>query len=370
MQVKVVDQRVEVQLSGEQKTVLPWFERTELLESPLAKVDQEDLMETSRTLLPELYSMSIDGEVVVGQVTRVQSFPDFGPGNPETSLQFDIEYSLAAKPRTVGVVWHDFDLLGEAKKRKLPLMLDAEDEFDFRTLLPEEPESIWHAGAAPKISAPEFFEEQPVLESATVPLLSLGLLALTAASLFFTRPKAGRPRCPRAVPIGLLFGAALCWNVARVPSPFMRRISLPAANEAAELFERLHRNIYAAFDSHSEDQIYDVLARSVDLEILDGIYADVYESLILRDEGGAISQVESVDVLEREVFLGSGDQPEFDVDWCWTVRGVVTHWGHQHQRVNRYRARYNVGLVNGAWRIRSVEVTEQERLPLEEDEDV
>lgn len=370
MQVKVVEQRIEVQLAGEQGTVLPWFELAGPLDSPLGKADEERLVIASQAILGELYSMAIDGELQVGQVVRVQSFPEFGPGNPEPSLQIDIVYSLISEPRTVGVVWHDFELLGEDSKAKLPLMLDAEDEFDFRVLIPEEPESIWHAGSAPKITAPEFFEEQPVLESATLPLLSLVLLALTTATLFFTRPRAGSRRCPRFVPLVLLGGAALSWNVARVPSPFIAKISVPAAEEAAALFERLHRNIYSAFDSHSEDQIYDVLARSVDLEILDSIYGDVYESLILREEGGAISEVESVEVLEREVFLGEGDEPEFDVDWCWTVKGVVTHWGHQHRRINRYRARYNVGLVNGAWRIRSVDVREQERIQLEDGEDV
>ncbi len=370
MQVKVVEQRVEVQLSGEQLTMSPWFNQTDPLESPLDPAKGAMLLEAGQALLGDLYSLTVDGELVAGKVTRVQSFPDFGPGNPEPSLQFDIVHSLSSEPRTVGIVWNAFDRLGEGDASKLPLVLDAEDEFDFRTLVLEEPESIWHSGSARRIVAPEFFEEEPVFEAATIPALSLSLILVAIlATISSARARQGRTKLAPIVSVVLLAGAALSWNIGRIPSPFARTISLPAAEEATALFERLHRNIYSAFDSHSEDQIYDVLVRSVDLGILDQIYGDVYESLIMRDEGGAISQVESVDVLERQVFLGDGEEPEFDVDWRWTVKGVVTHYGHQHQRVNRYRAKYNVGLVNGAWKIRSVEIQEQERVPLEEDND-
>ena len=52
------------------------------------------------------------------------------------------------------------------------------------------------------------------------------------------------------------------------------------------------RNIYGAFDAASEDEIYDLLATSVDTALLDELYGEIYESLILRSEGGAVCRIE------------------------------------------------------------------------------
>jgi len=40
----------------------------------------------------------------------------------------------------------------------------------------------------------------------------------------------------------------------------------------------------------------------------------------------------------------------------------VTHFGHRHSRQNRYDARVGIEPVDGTWKIRSIEVLEQERL--------
>ena len=90
--------------------------------------------------------------------------------------------------------------------------------------------------------------------------------------------------------------------------------------------------MYDAFSARSESEVYDILAVTVDAEILDELYAEVYESLILRDEGGAVSKVEGIDVLERDVALDADGAPAFDVDWSWRVHGLVSHWGHLHRR--------------------------------------
>jgi hypothetical protein len=41
---------------------------------------------------------------------------------------------------------------------------------------------------------------------------------------------------------------------------------------------------------------------------------------------------------------------------------MVTHFGHRHFRQNRYDARVGIVPVEGTWKIRSIEVLEQERL--------
>jgi len=41
----------------------------------------------------------------------------------------------------------------------------------------------------------------------------------------------------------------------------------------------------------------------------------------------------------------------------------VGHWGHVHQRVNRYDADLTVEVIDGAWRITELDVLQEERLP-------
>ena len=46
----------------------------------------------------------------------------------------------------------------------------------------------------------------------------------------------------------------------------------------------------------------------------------------------------------------------------WNVAGSVGHWGHIHQRINQYEARFVVKEIDGAWRIVELEVLQEERL--------
>ena len=44
------------------------------------------------------------------------------------------------------------------------------------------------------------------------------------------------------------------------------------------------------------------------------------------------------------------------------VVGSVGHWGHIHQRRNRYTAEFTVRPVDGAWKIMGLELLDEERL--------
>ncbi|MBW2386730.1 MAG: hypothetical protein JRG92_24125, partial [Deltaproteobacteria bacterium] len=46
----------------------------------------------------------------------------------------------------------------------------------------------------------------------------------------------------------------------------------------------------------------------------------------------------------------------------WKVRGSVGHWGHIHQRSNRYRAELTVAPVEERWKLTALEILEEERL--------
>jgi len=52
----------------------------------------------------------------------------------------------------------------------------------------------------------------------------------------------------------------------------------------------------------------------------------------------------------------------FRVDAGWVVGGSVGHWGHIHQRRNRYRAELTVQPIDGHWKITGMEVRSEERI--------
>jgi hypothetical protein len=41
---------------------------------------------------------------------------------------------------------------------------------------------------------------------------------------------------------------------------------------------------------------------------------------------------------------------------------MVTHFGHRHFRQNRYQAAMEIVALAGTWKIRTIEVLEQERV--------
>jgi hypothetical protein len=46
----------------------------------------------------------------------------------------------------------------------------------------------------------------------------------------------------------------------------------------------------------------------------------------------------------------------------WTAMGTVGHWGHQHTRVNRYKAKVTVKPIGTEWKLTDLEVVEERRL--------
>ncbi|MBF0502710.1 MAG: SEL1-like repeat protein [Candidatus Riflebacteria bacterium] len=148
-----------------------------------------------------------------------------------------------------------------------------------------------------------------------------------------------------------------------LPSPFRAPSPTVSATEAVEIFSSLHRNVYRAFDYPNESDIYDTLAASVDGKLLNWIYNEIYESLILRNEGGAVCQIQSVliqaaDLLENDVKLVDA---AFRIRCSWRVRGVVKHWGHVHVRDNRYEGIFSIAPRDGAWKIVDVEILDQQQ---------
>jgi hypothetical protein len=182
------------------------------------------------------------------------------------------------------------------------------------------------------------------------------LLAVAFAAVFWlaSRVRAkGRPRTlpALAVVLGVVSSAIVFWLAGRA------QLS-PARSEV--LVSALLHNVYLAFDYREEGRIYDVLAQSVDGALLADIYPETRRGLELANQGGARAKVKEIELVDLAAERDGADG--FVATATWIVAGSVGHWGHVHQRKNRYRAELRVAPVDGAWKLTGLEILEEERL--------
>lgn len=147
-----------------------------------------------------------------------------------------------------------------------------------------------------------------------------------------------------------------------------RSARLPDEAESRAIFAELHRDIYRAFDHDDEGAIYDALAASVDGRLLDRIYAEIYEALVMRDQGGGLAKVHELELLEARLLEGppgpSQNPPRFRVRATWEVLSSLVHEGHEHVRLIEYDGIYTVALTEQGWRIVDDKILSQRPVPL------
>ena len=143
-----------------------------------------------------------------------------------------------------------------------------------------------------------------------------------------------------------------------------RKADLEVGPELAdEICYALLRNIYHAFDFRRESDIYDVLARSADGELLTQIYLEVSRSLEVESQGGARVRVTDLDLRECVIVAPELESEGLLVTDCeWVAVGTVTHWGHTHDRVNRYKARLEIEPREQSWRLVGLQLKSEERI--------
>ncbi len=187
----------------------------------------------------------------------------------------------------------------------------------------------------------------------------LGAAALAAlaglAVRIVTRLRRGRPLPRRTL------AACFLLLLAAAGSLTTARSSTLGAGEARAVLHGLLFNIYRAFDYSQEDTVYDLLAGSVAGELLRDVYLETRSALELRNQGGARARVKQVEIVRVEPERLSGGRG-FRARCVWNVTASVGHWGHIHQRRNRYEARLTVEAVGGAWKITRLEMLDQARL--------
>ena len=225
------------------------------------------------------------------------------------------------------------------------------------TLRELEPQFIWHREAEEGRGR---FAEVPAIHQQQKPRRPWGAGAAALLALLCAIKGPPALRRPLFGPLAVGFGALVALQLST------ESVQLPTEAEAIAVFEPLHENIYRAFDYTDESAVYDALEQSVDGELLAGLYDEVYRSLVLQEEGGAVSKVTAVRHVAMDMeeigFVGPEERAGFSLQCEWQVDGAVYHWGHAHTRTNEYIARYTVHAAEEGWRIVASVPIEQRRV--------
>jgi len=207
-----------------------------------------------------------------------------------------------------------------------------------------------------------------------IPLITLLCLGgvLVAAIWTLLRARRRKPlRVPLAVAALLLATGAAAYPFASIT---INRPTLMAGeidDERAEaLLQTLLKNVYRAFDFREEEDVYDKLALSVSGDLLSEIYLQNRRSMAIQQAGGAQAKVKAVAVEKVSAEQIDGDGLGYALHGRWTALGRVGHWGHVHQRKNRYEAVITIAAQEGVWKITGLELMDEQRIDLTPGKDV
>ena len=135
--------------------------------------------------------------------------------------------------------------------------------------------------------------------------------------------------------------------------------------QATEIFQKLHQGVYRSLDFGSEDRVYDVLATSVDGSLLEKLYLQLHQSLEMREQSGAVARIQSIKYENGKQAMRASTTvpwPGFEYNSTWTVAGTVEHWGHIHERQNRFDAVFTIEPRDGSWKITRMDIANQQQV--------
>lgn len=159
-----------------------------------------------------------------------------------------------------------------------------------------------------------------------------------------------------------LLGAVLMSQLLVVPVHMGS--STPRITEVADaqrIVSPLLRNVYRAFDHRAESDVYDVLERSVEGDLLRRLYLETIQALTLEGREGTRVNITEFQVTVDKVLPNPAGEG-FQADCNWMARGNVGHWGHTHSRLNIYNARLTLVPAKDEWKLTGLEVQEVRRL--------
>ena len=187
------------------------------------------------------------------------------------------------------------------------------------------------------------------------------LLILLAAWLLSLTPgarKRGITLCTAALVAGSLCGHALGGL------PVHDKLfgpKMPSEMEAKRILRGLMLNTYRAFMLDKDEEIYDVLARSVAGEFLSEVYLQNREAMRIDTTKGAVSIIDRLDVKSIES-MKRQKKGAIAIVANWDVYGSVRHWKHIHFRCNTYKADLTIVPLDNYWKLTSVQLLDEERV--------
>ena len=196
----------------------------------------------------------------------------------------------------------------------------------------------------------------PVKRVATLPFQSLNVAVLLFFMIGIVVLLRKGIKSSARVALFFLAGAAMLF-VSRVERDSIKPL---AGEELEDAAYGLLKNIYRAFEFGQESAIYDALDKSIEGDLLETVYLEIRESLELESVGGPRVRVYEVALREcKSVSVAGSD--EFWSVAEWVTIGEVTHWGHTHERTNKYEARLRLTPVEDVWKLSGLELLSEER---------
>ncbi|MGB5814665.1 MAG: hypothetical protein WBI27_05655 [Thermoanaerobaculia bacterium] len=326
---------------------------------------QYDLKQKVAAFLAEHQNVTIDGQPVEGEFDRI----NFLRRTLRTSSVIDPPEELDAVSATLGVIFvypteglpqeaaMTWDLFSERIQRVPGAATDEAGPLRF-FLVPDD-NILWWKNFLKNPTLPTLVDIAPPpgwpirLLGWAGWLFGLGLVA--AVGLQAKSSMRGGKMSRRAI-------AVIAILLLATAAAFATTLPARVTDEKAEgIVAALLHNIYRAFDFREESTIYDVLDRSVTGDLLTQIYLETRRGLELASQGGARAKVKEIEMLEIEPRKLQG-RPGFQARCTWSVAGSVGHWGHNHQRKNKYEAELTVEPVDGVWKLTRLDLLQEERI--------
>ena len=328
---------------------------------------QEEVGRRIADLMVERTAVEVDGEAAVPIIDRF-SFMTVGPRGvlpraaPEAEavgeaiVGVTIAYPTPGMPDAVTLTWATFD----GPEEVIPTTITDPESSISAELTAGEPMLRWENALA----------EDPIPTVAGIPVeppqlpLPLASLALLAVALAFgvAALRGRRATTSFALTRVTLALAVVAVPIAEVSVALPSSIrSVPTEAQARRILAGVLPNVYRAFELRDEAAAYDRLAVSVTGPTLTEVYLEHRRALEMEERGGARARVEAVEILEVRDVEPAADGG-FTAEAGWKVGGTVTHFGHRHFRQNRYDARVELLEDDGIWKVRSIEILEEERL--------
>ncbi len=262
--------------------------------------------------------------------------------------------------RDVSLSWNSF----YSTMTKVPAVViaypDSMDRFEFsRFNTPDDNTLTWECKVddlpKPIASVQANLPEKPQMR------IPVGGLAAIVGATFCLQQIKGKKRLWTSAALLLL--AAVAWRSTSivVDHPWKKPLEL-SQDQAKDVFSELHSGIYRSLDFGTEERIYDVLATTVDGDLLEDLYLQLRQSLELKEQGGAVARIRSIayengDSISRD--KSTLPWPSFQYRSTWTVAGTVEHWGHVHERQNQFEALFTIEPRDGDWKITRMDMEGQ-----------